>query len=135
MRIEMSESLAKVATFLRTFTDAYALDDTASPSDDLATESGINKNNVVSVAESLGPFAVSKPLTDTATVTENININGENQFVETANVTDSPSIGFAPATVANSVSVSESINVQLFLGGTSGALLNKSALNTYSINS
>ena len=135
MRVEMSESLAKVATFLRTFTDAYSLDDTASPSDDLATESGINKNNVVSVAESLGPFAVSKPLTDTATVTENININGENQFVETANVTDSPSIGFAPATVANSVSVSESINVQLFLGGTSGALLNKSALNTYSINS
>ena len=135
MRIEMSESLAKVATFLRTFTDAYALDDTASPSDDLATESGINKNNVVSVAESLGPFAVSKPLTDTATVTENININGENQFVETANVTDSPSIGFAPATVANSVSVSESINVQLFVGGTEGALLNKSALNTYSINS
>ena len=135
MRVEMSESLAKVSTFLRTFTDAYSLDDTASPSDDLATESGINKNNVVSVAESLGPFAVSKPLTDTATVTENININGENQFVETANVTDSPSIGFAPATVANSVSVSESINVQLFLGGTSGALLNKSALNTYSINS
>jgi len=135
MRVEMSESLTKVSTFLRTFTDAYSLDDTASPSDDLATQSGINKNNVVSVTESLGPFAVSKPLTDTATVTENININGENQFVETANVTDSPSIGFAPATVANSVSVSESINVQLFVGGTSGALLNKSALNTYSINS
>ena len=37
MRVEMSESLAKVSTFLRTFTDAYSLDDTASPSDDLAT--------------------------------------------------------------------------------------------------
>ena len=137
MHVEMSDidGVSVVNTFLRAFTDAYALDDTASPSDDLATESGINKNNVVSVAESLGPFAVSKPLTDTATVTENININGENQFVETANVTDSPSINFAPATVANSVSVSESINVQLFLGGTSGALLNKSAINTYSINS
>ena len=135
MRVEMSESLTKVSTFLRTFTDAYSLDDTASPSDDLATQSGINKNNVVSVTESLGPFAVSKPLTDTATVTENININGENQFVDTVSTADSPSIGFAPATVANSVSVSESINVQLFLGGTSGALLNKSALNTYSINS
>ena len=128
-------NIVKVVSFARTFTDTTSLDDTASASDDLATESGINKNNVVSVAESLGPFAVSKPLTDTATVTENININGENQFVETANVTDSPSIGFAPATVANSVSVSESINVQLIVGGTSGALLNKSALNTYSINS
>ena len=135
MRVEMSESLAKVSTFLRTFTDAYSLDDTASPSDDLATESGINKNNVVSIAESLGPFAVSKPLTDTATVTEQININGSNQFTDSSTISDSPSIGFAPATVANSVSVSESINVQLFVGGTEGALLNKSALNTYSINS
>ena len=135
MRVEMSESLAKVSTFLRAFTDAYSLDDTASPSDDLATESGINKNNVVSVAESLGPFAVSKPLTDTATVSENININGENQFSDSSTISDSPSIGFAPATVANSVSVSESINVQLIAGSTSGALLNKSALNTYSINS
>ena len=135
MRVEMSESLAKVATFLRTFTDAASLDDTASASDDLATESGINKNNVVSVTESLSVSAFGKPLTDTATINEQININGENQFIDSTSVADSPSIGFAPATVANSVSVSESINVQLFVGGTDGALLNKSALNTYSINS
>lgn len=135
MRVEMSESLAKVAVFSRAFTDAASLDDTASASDDLATESGINKNNVVSVAESLSVSAFGKPLTDTATINEQININGENQFSDTSSVADSPSIGFAPATVANSVSVSESINVQLFVGGTEGALLNKSALNTYSINS
>ena len=139
MRVEMSESLAKVTTFLRTFTDAFALDDVVGEIneifDDLATESGINKNNVVSVAENLGPFVVAKPFTDTATINEQININGENQFIDSTSVADSPSIGFTPATVANSVSVSESINVQLFLGGTSGALLNKSALNTYSINS
>ena len=135
MRVEMSESLAKVATFLRTFTDAASLDDTASASDDLATESGINKNNVVSVTESLSVSAFGKPLTDTATINEQININGENQFIDSTSVADSPSIGIAPATVANSVSVSESINVQLFVGGTDGALLNKSALNTYSINS
>lgn len=126
---------SKQVAFLRSFTDAASLDDTASASDDLATESGINKNNVVSVAESLSVSAFGKPLTDTATINEQININGENQFIDAASVADSPSIGFAPATVANSVSVSESINVQLFLGGTSGALLNKSALNTYSINS
>ena len=137
MRVEMSDldGVSVVNTFLRTFTDAASLDDTASASDDLATESGINKNNVVSVAESLSVSAFGKPLTDTATVTENISINGANQFSDTSSVTDSPSIGFAPATVANSVSVSESINVQLFVGSTDGALLNKSALNTYSINS
>ena len=133
MRVEMSESLAKVSTFLRTFTDAYSLDDTASPSDDLATESGINKNNVVSIAESLGPFAVSKPLTDTVTISEQINVNGENQFIDSPTISDSPSIGFTLGTVANSVSVSENINVQLFEGGT--ALVNKSPLNTYSLNS
>ena len=137
MRVEMSDvdGVSVVNTFLRTFTDAASLDDTASASDDLATESGINKNNVVSVTESLSVSAFGKPLTDTATINEQININGENQFVDAASVADSPSIGFAPATVANSVSVSESINVQLFVGGTDGALLNKSALNTYSINS
>ncbi len=137
MRVEMSDldGVSVVNTFLRTFTDAASLDDTASASDDLATESGINKNNVVSVAENLSVSAFGKPLTDTATVTEQININGSNQFSDSSTISDSPSIGFAPATVANSVSVSESINVQLFVGSTDGALLNKSALNTYSINS
>lgn len=135
MRVEISESLAKVSAFARAFTDAASLDDTASASDDLATESGINKNNVVSVAESLSVSAFGKPLTDTATVSEQININGSNQFSDSSTISDSPSVGFAPATVANSVSVSESINVQLIAGSTSGALLNKSALNTYSINS
>ena len=136
MQLTMRDHLfSRQVAFLRTFTDAASLDDTASASDDLATESGINKNNVVSVAESLNVSAFGKPLTDTATVSEQININGSNQFSDTSSVADSPSIGFAPATVANSVSVSESINVQLIAGSTSGALLNKSALNTYSINS
>ena len=136
MHFTMRDHLfSRQVAFLRTFTDAASLDDTASASDDLATESGINKNNVVSVAESLNVSAFGKPLTDTATVSEQININGSNQFSDTSSVADSPSIGFAPATVANSVSVSESINVQLFVGSTDGALLNKSALNTYSINS
>lgn len=136
MQLTMRDHLfSRQVAFLRTFTDAASLDDTASASDDLATESGINKNNVVSVAESLNVSAFGKPLTDTATVSEQININGSNQFTDSSTISDSPSIGFAPATVANSVSVSESINVQLIAGSTSGALLNKSALNTYSINS
>ena len=136
MHLTMRDHLfSRQVAFLRTFTDAASLDDTASASDDLATESGINKNNVVSVAESLNVSAFGKPLTDTATVSEQININGSNQFTDSSTISDSPSIGFAPATVANSVSVSESINVQLIAGSTSGALLNKSALNTYSINS
>lgn len=134
-RVSMSESFSQSSNFSRIFSDAYSLDDTASASDDLATQSGINKNNIVSVAESLNVSAFGKPLTDTATINETININGANQFIDTANVADSPSLSFSPANIANSVSVSESIDVQLIAGGTSGALLNKSALNTFSINS
>lgn len=135
MRVEMSESFSQLSSFIRTFSDAYALDDTASASDDLATESGINKNNVVSATESLGPFAVSKPFADSTNISENISIGGNIFLTETTNVSEAFAFQLGPESLANSVSVSESINVQLFVGGTSGALLNKSALNTFSINS
>lgn len=134
-RVSMSESFSQLSSFIRTFSDAYALDDTASASDDLATESGINKNNVVSATESLGPFAVSKPFADSTNISENISIGGNIFLTETTNVSEAFAFQLGPESLANSVSVSESINVQLFVGGTSGALLNKSALNTFSINS
>lgn len=134
-RVSMSESFSQLSSFSRTFSDAYALDDTASASDDLATESGINKNNVVSATESLGPFAVSKPFADSTNISENISIGGNIFLTETTNVSEAFSFQLGPESLANSVSVSESINVQLFVGDTSGALLNKSALNTFSINS
>ena len=126
---------SKQVDFVRTFTDATSLDDTASASDDLATESGINKNNVVSPTESLGPFAVSKPFADSTNISENISIGGNIFLTETTNVSEAFAFQLGPESLANSVSVSESINVQLFVGDTSGALLNKSALNTFSINS
>ena len=134
-RVSMSESFSQLSSFIRTFSDAYALDDTASASDDLATESGINKNNVVSATESLGPFAVSKPFADSTNISENISIGGNIFLTETTNVSEAFAFQLGPESLANSVSVSESINVQLFVGDTSGALLNKSALNTFSINS
>ena len=134
-RVSMSESFSQLSSFIRTFSDAYALDDTASASDDLATESGINKNNVVSATESLGPFAVSKPFADSTNISENISIGGNIFLTETTNVSEAFAFQLGPESLANSVSVSESINVQLFVGSTSGALLNKSALNTFSINS
>ena len=101
----------------------------------MATESGLNKNNVVSIGESLDSFAVSKPFSDTPTISESF----AHDF-SPATIADSTSVGEAHAVsfgqaTTNSVSVSESINVQLIAGSTSGALLNKSALNTYSINS
>ena len=133
--VSVAESFASVRTFVRAFSDAYSLDDTASAEDDLATESGLNKNNVVSIGENLDSFAVSKPFSDTPTISESF----AHDF-SPATITDSTSVGEAHAvsfgqSTTDSVSVSESINVQLIAGSTSGALLNKSALNTYSINS
>ena len=132
----IAESFASVRTFVRAFSDSYSLDDTASASDDLATESGVNKNNVVSVGESLGPFAVSKPLTDTSTVSESFaHAFSPATIADSTSVGEAHAVSFGQGAIANSVSVSESIDVQLIAGSTSGALLNKSALNTYSINS
>ena len=47
----MSESLSRVVQYVRTISDAYALDDSASAQDDLSTDTGLNKNNVVSMSE------------------------------------------------------------------------------------
>ena len=134
--LSIAESFASVRTFVRAFSDSYSLDDTASASDDLATESGVYKNNVVSVSESLNVSAFGKALSDTPTVSESFA-----HAFSPATIADSTSVGeahvfsFSRGTTADSVSVSESIDVQLIAGSTSGALLNKSALNTYSINS
>ena len=134
--VSVAESFASVRTFVRAFSDAYSLDDTASASDDLATESGLNKNNVVSIGESLDSFAVSKALSDTPTISESFAHDfSPATIADSTSVGEAHAISFGQGTIANSVSVSESINVQLIAGGTSGALLNKSALNTYSINS
>ena len=76
--------------------NAFTLDDTASASDDLQTDTNLIKNNVVSINE---VFANA----------------------------------FTLATIANNVSVSESINIQLISGANS--VFNASPLNTYTINS
>ena len=78
---------------------------------------------------------MSKPFADSTNISENISIGGNIFLTETTNVSEAFAFQLGPESLANSVSVSESINVQLFVGSTSGALLNKSALNTFSINS
>ena len=132
--MSVAESFASVRTFVRAFSDAYSLDDTASAEDDLATESGVNKNNIVSVGESLDSFAVSKALSDTPTISESFaHAFSPATIADSTSVGEAHAVSFGQGTIANSVSVSESINVQLTEGATS--LINAAALNTYSINS
>ena len=109
----MSENYADVITFVRAFADWYALDDTASASDALATESGVNKNNIVNVSEALN-FILNLGPTDSATVSEVLAISFD-------------------TTPSDSATISESIQVALILGASS--VLNTSTLNTYVLNS
>jgi hypothetical protein len=132
--VTMLESFARTATFERVFTDATSLDDTASASDDLATESGINKNNIVSVDESL-IFGTILPLADTTSIAESLakTVSFQRTFSDTPTIGEAFAYALALGTIANNVSVSESINVQLILGANS--VFNASPLNTYTINS
>ena len=133
--VTMLESFARTATFERVFTDATSLDDTASASDDLATESGINKNNIVSVAESLNISDLNKGLTDTTSIAESLakTVSFQRTFSDTPTIGEAFAYALALDTIANNVSVSESINIQLTSGASS--VLNASALNPYTINS
>ena len=132
--VTMLESFARTATFERVFTDATSLDDTASASDDLATESGINKNNIVSVDESLF-FGTTLPLTDTTSIAESLakTVSFQRTFNDTPTIGEAFAYALALDTIANNVSVSESINIQLTSGANS--VFNASPLNTYTINS
>ena len=111
--IAMSESLARIVSYIRTFTDAAAMDDTASASDDLATESGINKNNVFSVSDA-PTFAVVKPgVSDSFNVSESAALSSD--------IVKSDSVGPSDAAPVFSISLapSDSLSVSevLSLGG------------------
>ena len=147
--ISMSESLARVVTFIRTFTDGTSLDDAASASDDLATETGINKNNIFSFTDTQ-TFSVSKSgITDSATVSESIahsfartvadsfslsdspSVTGINTFADSPSIAESLVHSFGKS-VSDSATISESVSVLLEPGGSS--VLNTAALNTFALN-
>ena len=145
----MLESLARVVTFVRTFTDGASLDDIASASDDLATESGINKNNIFSFTDTQA-FSVSKPgITDSFSVSESLSYALARSFADSLSLSDSPSLSTsdpfsdAPSiseslahsfgkSVSDSATISESVSVLLVPGG--GSVLNTAALNTFVLN-
>jgi hypothetical protein len=146
--VSISESLARVVTYSRSFADAYALDDIASPSDDLRTDFGINKNNIVSIAESLN-YAISTSRADTASLTDSPSIEFVTSFsdsitlsevltsgagsiyTDSTSLSDEEVISFSKA-LSDTASITESINVVLISG--SSSVLNTSAFNTSVLN-
>jgi len=147
--VVMSESFSRVATFARTFSDSYALDDTASASDDLQTDFGINKGNIVGIGDSVPVLTFSTSFADTPTITESLAHSFSTSFSETISLadvftsgagsiyTDSTSISESLAhtfgkSLSDSATITESINVVLVSG--SSSVLNTSAFNTSVLN-
>ena len=131
--VSTADSPSLVNVFVRAFSDSYALDDTASASDDLRTDVGLNKNNVVTMSESLSfVMAFVSSLADSFSLAESTSLSFSTTLTETPTLSDSPILNFSTP-FADSTTISESILVELTLG--SGARLNQSALNAFALNS
>jgi hypothetical protein len=147
----MLEAFSRVVTFARTFTDGASLDDVASASDDLATQSGINKNNIFSFTD-VQAFSVGKAgVTDSFDVSESLSYNLARAIADSFSLSDSPSISTSTTdpfsddpsiseslaysfgtSVSDSATISESVSILFVPGG--GSLLNTGALNTFVLN-
>lgn len=108
--MSITESLARTVVYVRTFADAYTLDDLASASDELATESGLNKSNIVSVSDAPA-FSFTMPgLTDSYTVQEAASLGTSIPRADSFSTADSQtlSISLAPT---DSLTVTENLSV------------------------
>ena len=129
----LSDSPSLINVFVRAFSDSYALDDTASASDDLRTDVGLNKNNVVTMSESLSfVMAFVSSLADSFSLAESTAFSFSTTLTETPTLSDSPVLSFSTP-FADSTTISESILVELVLG--TGARFNQSPFNAFALNS
>ena len=87
--VVMSEVFSRVATFSRSFSDSYTLDDTASPSDELRTDVNINKGNVVSLGDSAPVFNVSTSFSDSPSITESLAYSFSTTFSDSITISES----------------------------------------------
>ena len=146
----VGESLARTVVYSRDFADAYGLDDTASASDDLATESNLNKTNIVtmaessafaftpgdiaegvSVAESYASSFVPGDIAEGVSVAEAyVSSFAMGTIAETATISESLAFAFSPV-FADTATISESIDVELIRGG---GPMNVSPLNNSMLN-
>ena len=146
----LSEDSFSFAPYVRSFADTYGLDDTASASDDLATQSNLNKTNVVSMAEASAfaftpgtiaeGFSVEEAYTSSfvpATIAEGIDVAesyvasfARGVVAETLSIAESAIFSILPV-FADTATINESIDVELIKGV---GPLNNSALNLNMLN-
>ena len=105
--LSVTEALARVVSYIRTFSDAYALDDLASAEDNLATLSSLVKNNVFSVSD-LPAFAVVKP-----GITDSLNVTESTALEPSLGKSDSVGPSDAAPTFVISLAASDSLSLSL----------------------
>lgn len=110
--LSINDTFSRVATFSRAFTDAFTLDDAATV-DAFTKETSAAKTNVFSVTDNQ-TFAVDKPFTDSTSISDSFVFS-----VETL--------------VSDSVALTDSVVINLI--NSNQAVLNTSALNTFTLNS
>jgi hypothetical protein len=108
----LSESLSRVVTYNRSFSDSFTLDDFAGV-DAFTKQTGANKTNVFSVSEEHA-MSLSKVLADSFAMSELAALN-------------------MARPVSDSISITESLSINLVSGAS--AVLNASALNAFTLNS
>tara|TARA_R110000764_G_C11008168_1_gene382960 strand:+ start:336 stop:1544 length:1209 start_codon:yes stop_codon:yes gene_type:complete len=143
----LSEVLARVVSFQRSFSDAFTLDDEASVDDPLATGSGLNKDNLANLSD-LHIYTFAKVLADTYTVSEQISLgpskNTTDSFSVSETLFNTSGIGKTEAvsisdallfslgnSYTDSATISESAQIKLIV---SRSVLNTAALNTSALN-
>jgi plastocyanin len=147
--LSVSESLARVVSYVRALSDAYTLDDTASASDELQTDTNMQKGNVFSVSDA--PALTTEPgLSDTQSIAEQAALTVAKAIADTltmseaslvgsgAIVSDTSSLSEAIQSLSSSKSLSDSATISeslsiLFVSGAS-SVLNTAALNTSVLN-
>ena len=145
----VSESLARVVSYVRALSDAYTLDDTASASDELQTDTNMQKGNVFSVSDA--PVLTTEPgLSDTQSIAEqaalivakaiadSISVSEASIVGGNVGASDTPSLSEAIQSLSSSKSLSDSATISeslsvLFVSGAS-SVLNTAAFNTSVLN-
>ena len=148
--ITMAEAFSRVVQFARTFADAFTLDDIASGTDVLKTDTTAAKSNIVGITETLAQ-ALSKPLSESVSVAESFAYSAAIPLDETISLAESAALAFAlPASETVSVgdlllpfsfsksleenaTMSESIDV-LLIPASQSSILNAAALNVAVLN-
>lgn len=104
-----TDNFSRVVPYVRSFADAYGLDDTSSVDDELATDTGVNKTNIISVTETQAFAITPGTKTDSVSVAEAyVSSFVPGDIAEGVSVAEAYVSSFIPGTKAETVNISES---------------------------